>query len=310
MKRFSFVIEIACLYALIALVGYVLNDGAWSFPGMALHPFLLVIAFEASQYGLRPAMLASAVGLVLYLIGAGSPGAQDSLPILAIVATGILLGMTQEARSRQLRETRSELDRVRNEQERFRQRIHVLTEANNELNERILGEVNTVSSFSEIARRLSVLDRQDLYPAICELVNDYISASRSSVYSLVGNQLELKAAKGFVVVPEELKHINDPKSLAMVAIQEKKTMSALDLMRTNGAKGALTEGQHAILMAAPIINENTGQVTGVVCVNNMPFSRFHEASKKILGVVARWAGDSLYNAELFERLRVKASQKG
>ena len=50
MKRsFAFVYEIAALYALIAMIGYFFNDGAWSFPGVALHPFLLVIAIEASQ---------------------------------------------------------------------------------------------------------------------------------------------------------------------------------------------------------------------------------------------------------------------
>ena len=175
MKRsLAFVWEIAALYALVALVGYFFNDGNWSFTGAALHPFLFVIAIEASQYGLRPALIASFVGLGLYIIGSGGLGPGDSLPILAMLVTGILLGMVQEARNKQLREARQELDRSRTEQDRLRQRILVLTEANNELNERILGEVKTVSSFSEIARRLSVLDQGDLYAAICDLLNDYL----------------------------------------------------------------------------------------------------------------------------------------
>ena len=70
----------------------------------------------------------------------------------------------------------------------------------------------------------------------------------------------------------------------------------------------MKEGEYPILIAAPIVEESTGQVRGVVCVNNLPFSKFHGASTKILGVVARWAGDSLYNAELVEQLRRKASQ--
>ena len=292
MKRsFAFVYEIAALYALIAMIGYFFNDGAWSFPGVALHPFLLVIAIEASQHGLRPSLLASFVGLGLYIIGAGGLGVNDALPILAMLATGILLGMVQEARNKQLREARHELDRSRTEQERLRQRIQILTEANNELNERILGEVKTVSSFSEIARRLSVLDSKDLYPAICDLVNDYLSATRSTVYMLAGDELLVRAAKGYVVVPE------------------KKPMSALDLLREgDNGRAKMKEGEYPILIAAPIIEESTGHVRGVVCVNNLPFSKFHGASTKILGVVARWAGDSLYNAELVEQLRRKASQ--
>ena len=153
MKRsLAFLYGIAALYAAIALIGYFFNNGAWSFPGVALHPFLLVIAIEAIQYGLRPAVLASCVGLGLYVWGGGVPGQKDAIPIVVMLVTGIVLGMVQENRNKQLREARKELDTARKEQDRLKQRIQVLTSANNELNERILGEVKTVSSFSE--RRL------------------------------------------------------------------------------------------------------------------------------------------------------------
>lgn len=311
MKRLAFVYEIAILYALVALIGFFFNHGDWSFSGVALHPFLFVIAIEASQYGLRPALLSAFVGVGLYIIGARGLGGDDMLPILAMLVTGILLGMVQEARNKQLREARQELDRSRTEQDRLRQRIQVLTEANNELNERILGEVKTVSSFSEIARRLSVLDRNDLYGAICDLINDYLSATRSTVYEKRGDELSLKAAKGYVVVPEELKSIQDKNSVAWKAIEQKAPLSALDVLKqSDGKRATLKEGQFPILMAAPIYDEASQEIKGVVCVNNLPFSKFHGASTKILGVVARWAGDSLYNAELVENLRHKASQKG
>lgn len=309
MKRsLSFVYEIAIFYAIVAIVGYIFNNGAWSFPGVALHPFLLVIALEASQYGLRPAILSSFVGLGLYIFGSGGLSGKDTLPILAMLATGILLGMVQEARNKQLRKARQELDRARTEQDRLRQRIQILTEANNELNERILGEVKTVSSFSEIARRLSVLDHRDLYPAICDLINDYLSATRSTVYELVGDRLELRAAKGFVMVPEELKQIDNKGSLAWKAVEKRAPHSALDLLKeSGGSTTGLKEGAHPILIAAPILEEKSNEVRGVICVNNMPFSKFHGASTKILGVVARWAADSLYNAQLVAQLREKAS---
>lgn len=312
MRRLGFVAEIAALYAFVCLLGWLFNDGGWSFRGVALHPFLLVVAVEATQYGLRSSLLASGLGLVLYLVGAGGLDGSDSLPMLAILATGILMGLAQEARQRQLREARGELERARGDADRLRQRIAVLDQANRELSERILGEVTTVSSFSELARRLSVLERKDLFPAICELVNDYLSATRSTVYSVVGNGLELRASAGFAVVPEALQLISDKESLAWVAVAEKEPLSALDLLsrQPTGKLARLREGEHPILLAAPIIEESTGLVTGVVCVNNLPFAKFHGASKKILGVIARWAGDALHNASVVEALRQQASGGG
>jgi hypothetical protein len=311
MRRFAFAVEIAALYAFVCLMGWFFNEGAWSFPGMALHPFLLVVAIEATQYGLRPALLASGLGLTLYILGSGGLGAADSLPMLAIMATGILLGLAQESRNRQLREARGEVERARTEQDRLRQRISVLDQANKELSERILGEITTVSSFSELARRLSVLERADLFPAICELVNDYLSATRSSVYILAGTELELKSSKGFAVVPESLKTITDKESLAWLAVSEKASVSAMDLLsrQPTGKLAKLREGEFPILLAAPIVDEATGLVTGVVCVNNLPFAKFHGASKKILGVIARWAGDALHNASIVESLREQATRK-
>lgn len=156
-----------------------------------------------------------------------------------------------------------------------------------------------------------MLERRDLFPAICELVNDYLSATRSSVYSLAGTELELKAARGFAVVPDSLKAITDKESLAWIAVTEKATMSALDLLsrQPTGKLAKLREGEFPILLAAPIIDEATGLVTGVVCVNNLPFAKFHGASKKILGVIARWAGDALHNAAIVERLREQATDR-
>lgn len=311
MRRLGFAGEMAGLFALVCLLGWWLNDGGWSFPGVALHPFLMVVAVEATLYGLRPALLASGIGLSLYILGSGGLDSSDALPMLAILATGVLLGLTQESRHRQLREARQELERSRADQERLRQRLAVLDEAHKELSDRILGEVSTVSSFSDIARRLSVLESKDLYPAVCELVNDYLCATRSTVYTLVGRQLELKAARGYAVVPEGLKSIVDRDSLAWLAVEEKAPLSALDLLsrRPTARSAEVREGEFPILLAAPILEEATGEVTGVVCVNNLPFTKFHGASKKILGVIARWAGDALHNASIVETLRKQASQQ-
>lgn len=310
-RRLGFVGEIAAMFALVCLLGWLFNDGQWSFPGVALHPFLLVVAIEAVSYGLRPALLASAIGLALYIVGARGLSTDDSLPMLAIMATGIMLGLAQESRSRQLREARGELERARADGERLKGRIAVLDQANRELSERILGEVNTVSSFSEIARRLSVLDRKDLFPAICELVNDYLSATRSTVYTLAGTQLELRASSGYAVLPDSLKTLTDSESLAWIAVREKASMSALDLLsrQPTGKLARVREGEFPILLAAPIVEEKTGLVTGVICVNNLPFAKFHGASKKILGVIARWAGDALHNASIVESLRQQAAEK-
>lgn len=309
MKRLGFALEIVLLYGLLGGLGWLRDPAAWSFPGVALHPFLLVVALEATLYGLRPALLAAGLGAALYLMGAPALGSADAVPLLAILATAVLLGLAQESRHRLVREARAEAERLQLEQDRLRQRIAVLEQANQELSERIIGEVHTVASFADLARRLSVLEREDLYPAICDLVHDYLSATRSSLYLIVEGELQLQCARGFAVVPEALQHLTDRDSLAWLAAREGAVLTALDRWQRQGGGGApvLREGEHLILMAAPLKDPSSDQVIGVICVHALPFSRFHGASKKIFGVIARWAGDALQNAARMEELRQGAA---
>lgn len=290
------------MYLAVCLGGYLLNEGDWAFINVPLHPFLLIIALLGIQYGVTEALGATAIGLVLYLIGLHGTGLGEGYTpyiLFSFVATGLLLGLTQESRNRQLRQTRSELEEVRHESERLRQRLQVVTAANTALNERILGEVSTVQSFSEIARRLSVLEERDLYPALCELCLEFVHATEASVYMLSGGeQLVLTAQKGWSAIADEDRAVARGRDLLWAAVDQQKPVTGIDLEGPPPGPGE----RRLRLICAPIVHPVTGQVMGVVSVDRLPFSQLHANSVSVLGVIAKWAGDSLYNAATFREV--------
>ena len=292
------------MYLAVCLGGYFLNEGDYAFVNVPLHPYLLIIALLGIQYGVTEALGATAVGLVLYLVklqGSGLGEGYTPYILFSFVATGLLLGLTQESRNRQLRQTRSELEEVRHESERLRQRLQVVTAANTSLNERILGEVSTVQSFSEIARRLSVLEERDLYPALCELCLEFVHATEASVYMLTGaEQLVLTAQKGWSSIPDEDRSVARGRALLWAAVDQQKPVTGIDL--DGPAPDPAAGGGRLRLICAPIVHPVTGQVMGVVSVDRLPFSQLHANSVSLLGVIARWAGDSLYNAATFREV--------
>lgn len=312
MTKRRYALEIAALYLLLSLIGYVFNDGNWAFVGSMLHPYLAVVAVEAVQYGLAQSMISAGVGCVLYGIclktAAAGAGGNHYVILFGLLATGLVLGLTQESRNRKMRDLRAELDETKKDQERLRQRVSVLSSANDELNDRILGEVTTVQSFSEIARRLSVLDERDLYPAICDLVRDYLSADEASYYALVDDKLVMKAQKGWSSVPEQAASISKGDDLLWTAIQAGHPVTPVDESSPTVEKKSDPSRRHTRLICAPVLHPKTQQPIGVVSVDRLPFSKFHGTSIKVLGVIARWAGDSLHNASLFEELRGKAAK--
>ena len=304
-----YVLEIAALYLLVGVIGVVFNGGNWAFVGVLLHPYLAIVAVEAVQYGLTQSMIAALMSCILYGVclrttAAGVVGNHYAV-LFGFLATGLVLGLTQESRNRKIKDLRAELDETKKDHERLRQRVSVLSTANDELNERILGEVTTVQSFSEIARRLSVLEERDLYPSICDLVRDYLHADEASYYVLEGEKLVMKAQKGWPSVPEQAAVIPKGDDLLWAAISSGQPVTPMDQDPSAIEIKGDPSRRHTRLICAPVLHPETGQPIGVLSVDRLPFSRFHGTSIKVLGVIARWAGDSLHNAQLFDELRAK-----
>lgn len=306
--RLSNLGSILASFIVLMLFGLALGHN-FAFVGYMLHPFLLAIAAAAIGYGLIEALFAFVVAVAIYFAGLlvyqGEilPKADPHVYILfSFVCTAVVLGLVQNSRFRQLLQTRSELEEVRNESERLRQRLQVVNTANQKLNERILGEVTTVQSFADIARRLSVLEEKDLYPALCDLVADFLHAQEASVYMLKGEKLQLMAQKGWENVPPEAKELSRDKDLLWSALDQRKVVTPLDLEKMPGQTGMDAARRHRRLICAPIFHPQNGEVMGAVSVDRLPFAHLHGNTLGMLGVIAKWAGDSLFNASSFEQL--------
>ena len=302
--RVSIIGEIVLFFAIACIFGYVLNGGNWAFVGSQLHPFLVVIAFHAISHGLTEALLATVIAVVLYFLGGAtlSEGGPHGKVIFSFVLTGVVLGLAMHTRNRQLSQTRSELEEIRNEGERLRQRLQVVNAANQKLNERILGEVSTVQSFADIARRLSVLEEKDLYPAICDLTRDFLHAQEASVYMRDGDKLVLTAQKGWDSIPKEAMALFKGKDLLWTSMEQGKAMTALDMDMPAQMDPTDLSRRYRRLMCVPITHPQTHQAVGVISVDRMPFSEFHGSSLGMLNVISKWASDSLYNASTFQEV--------
>lgn len=295
-------------FGLFMVAGLLLR-GNFAFTGQLLHPFLLVIAAAAIGHGLIEALFAFVIAVAIYLGGlvvyAGSwaPTTYPHVYILfSFVLTAVVLGMVQNSRFRQLGSTRSELEEVRNESERLRQRLQVVNTANQKLNERILGEVTTVQSFADIARRLSVLEEKDLYPALCDLVTDFVHAQECSVYMLNGDRLILMAQRGWDNVSPEARALTRDRDLLWSAVEQRRVLTPLDLEKMPVAQGPDPARRFNRLIVAPIFHPQSGEVMGVISVEKIPFAHLHGNTLGMLGVIAKWAGDSLFNASSFQEL--------
>lgn len=297
-------------FAVLMFFGWLFKHD-FAFTNQLLHPYLLAIGAAAIGYGLIEALFATVIAVGLYslslrMLGETGPlvgsGKEHIYILFSFVLTAVVLGMVQNSRMRQLASTRSELEDVRNEGERLRQRLQVVNTANQKLNERILGEVTTVQSFADIARRLSVLEEKDLYPAICDLVGDFAHAEECSIYMVNSDRLVLMAERGWKEVAPEARALEHGSDLLWSSVDQRRLLTPLDLDKTMLVSGRDPSRRHSRLIAAPILHPQTGAVTGVISVEKIPFAHLHGNTLSMLGVISKWAGDSLHNANSFGQL--------
>ncbi|MFA5506783.1 MAG: GAF domain-containing protein [Vulcanimicrobiota bacterium] len=299
------VLEILAIYAVIGLFGWQYNAGDWAFIGVTFHPYLAVIIIVGSLRGSSQSLTltSSLLATLLYLIGLMQipvPPSLSGLPILAFVITGVVLGLGQRASRRKLQAFRFHLKESFLSRDQLRRSVGALECTNETLNHQVQGQLVTPYSFSEIARRLSLLDERDLYQEMCTAVCEYIHAEVASFYLLTedGNFKEV-ARMGSRNHPFPVADKTEEQPLVKLAQTTRAAVTRLDL----GIHAMDKSTAKKCLMCAPLLHKQTGATMGVLCVDKMPFARFNNVSKRSLRALADFSAGALANARERRALR-------
>ena len=303
-------LEILGLCFLIGLVGWNFNHGNWAFLGVAFHPYLGVLLAVASlrRSSQSSITVACLVGTLLYLAGMGLTGLAPTLktvgPVVALLFTGTVLGIAQRAGDRKMSTFRFHLSQISRERIRLRSDLAVLELANEALCDRVQAESKTPHSLSDVARGLSLLEENDLYPAACDAVCDLLNAEAVSLYLLDQDRLVETACtrRSQEPFPDAL----DDHVLLRLALLRGVPVTALDLELKSGQGKKVSRRRH--LMCAPLYHP-CGEPLGVLCVDRILFARFNNATKRSLGVLAKFTAEAAANARhLLHSRKVAAAE--
>lgn len=295
---------LAPLVETLLCVGAVLAaDALWGagdrFRDLQPHPFGAVVLLMAVHYGTREALAATAVCTVALLWGNLPAQSIDQnihdysvrvllQPLLWMIAA-LVLG---ELRMRHRLAYHEALELLNNAERRaaLLTRSHQeLTAAKERLETRLAGQLSTATGLFEAARTLETLDPGKVIAGAIDLVGTALQARAFSLFLLEGDALVLVAAQGSTRKRPLVERYASTTALFKEVVGGQRVVSV-----STAAGEAVLDGHG--LVAGPLIDPASGQLVGMLKVEEMGFLDFNLSSLQTFKTMAEWIGAAYANA--------------
>ncbi len=302
----SLVVDLVLILVLLAAVNIIFLRGDPGLLDVNPHPLWFVVVFIAMFHGFAGGITAGILcGGLLFGLEIWSVPDVSLIEVrqasmwarpLGMAVLGVILGELRQVQMRTLAGSESERQRLGRELGRLEAQYKALREVKEEIDNRIIGQEQTLSTLYQAAQALRSLDEGDIAPAVLGLARDYMGMEAGAI--LMRDNGNLKAKASLEGCAERLL-AHDP--LPAAVLETLKTGVAFTLNR------AMTQGGNGgdVLICAPIALKENAPPDGVLVVERLPFIKFNQEAVRIAELLADWCGTSTANARTHQEARAK-----
>ncbi len=300
--------------ALAEIVGFLmlalLFDTLWGshnrFDQISPHPFWIVVVLASTYYGTREGLVAAVLASLTLLLGNLPEQRIDELgsdwllramaqPLLWCLSALVLGFFADSFRNRflrldnQLQEARSQLTTITGAYER-------LQTLNQHLEARIVAQVCTVNAMYKASRAIDRFGIGEVLVGVTDLVREVMNPGKFSLFLRSGSRLEAVANEGWTIDERFACDIEASSPLYDAIVINRRFLVATD------PANAVLLGDEGLL-AGPLINDETGDVVGMLKIESIGFLDLNWSNIQNFHVMCDWIGSALANAQRAENLR-------
>jgi len=270
------------------------------FLGMTPNPYWLVVLPTATGFGFRAGIFAGlscaalVIGCVCYEMNINNY--LDFLILfkkpeifgqfLLFVGGGSIIGEVREVKNRKFKEIQMEYVDLEDAYSQLTKAYDQLSEVKKEVDTRVTGKETTLLKLYQAEQSLKSLRERDIYPAVIEILKNFISVEACSIYRLHDNQLQMTARLNdhSSRIQKRRKGFNIMKK----AIKTKETISMLS--------------HPFIIICAPFM-DSKNQVIGVINIEKVPKMKKNPQTVRMTTLIAQQCAAAIQSASAYEETK-------
>ncbi len=313
MKKYGFILEVlVALVGLEAINRFALKEpiAPTGFIGLEPHPYWLIVVLIAVRYGVAAGFWGAALCAAALIVCRYEASDPKNLEVfrspdnfltnfwepLAFIAVGAVVGEIRTRQDHRLRHAQERAERAEAEGSGLRDDLDAVQQSKEELQRRIVGQVQTVSTLYASAKRLESLKIDELHPAILDLLAQYMGATACSIYTCEAGRLIRKDYHCANDADAPSSEYGLEGSVMGHAIQRGSAVAVPELV----TEADFDRFQGDALLAAPIRGLDL-EIIGVIAVHKMTFGDFNASNRKLFDMIADWGNTAIQNALYYQQ---------
>ncbi|MFC3674848.1 GAF domain-containing protein [Ferrovibrio xuzhouensis] len=274
------------------------------FASVQPHPFWIIILLMAAQYGTGEALLAAVASTAALLIGniPDQPIDQDIYayilelarnPILWLL-TVVFIGEIGRRHRNRIAELSGRLVETEQHIGTLDDAYRKLAAAKTRLEVRVAGQMKTVVSLYQAARAIDRLAPEEVLTGVDQIIRTILDPQQYSVFLLEDGRLQPLITEGWATPEQYGRRFDSNSALFRAVIGQQRMLNAsqpedLDILADEG------------LMAGPLLSADTGEVFGMVKVEQIGFLDFNLSTVENFRVTCDWIATAYAHALRFRK---------
>lgn len=293
--------ELAVGFGTVAALELLLGPGIGS-PGIAPHPYWLVVLPIAAARGFVAGMVTALIAATLIFVGTGASlesgraiellSYEHGMQPLAMLLGAFVVGQIADGAASRHREL---WRRLVHQSEDFALAVgshRRLQRSNRDLKVRLLDHRAQFGHLLDAARRLESATREDLYAVALDMVIEHCAAERCSVVSLAGDAAVVLASQGWdgndAAILEDLR-------------QSQHVRAAWESGDRFDAFGLDRAAPRGPILVFPLHASDGGR-QALLCLDSMSADRYHQGLASIFFGIGEWTQTGLDRLRKGERV--------
>lgn len=293
------ILEVTALYTVVISAEIAMSGGRIGSAGVSPHPYWLIILPLAASRGVVAGFAAAAVGTLFYLLGFISERPNVSadqllsldamLDPLLFFGVSFVVGEFRDVFVTRHRQVQEELHEQKQRNLNIRRQRDVLTEANKELEKRLVDQTAAFGNLIVTATRIESASRREIFEIALELIQEHCGASASVLVPAPHDSVDILCFRGW---PEgEL-----PRRLGEARTSEFVRRAVEEGRPLNGFAADETPPNRGPLVVAPLFDD-AGVLKALVCLDDIPATRLNASTVATFLAIGQWVSAALNRVE-------------